>query len=203
MHAGLRRPPRSTATSSARPGAGLQDRRAQDQGAAREGQGGARRALRHAPLPQRAPRRRRAPAHRSSSRASTNGSPTRKPGRRRTDEEARRDRRVPRWRPRRVRAAGLLEGRDQGRRRSPHHLCSTGAGGNIGLSVGDDAVFLIDDQYAPLTPKDPRGDRGDHARSPVRFVVNTHWHGDHTGGNENLAQGGRASSSRTTTCASA
>jgi glyoxylase-like metal-dependent hydrolase (beta-lactamase superfamily II) len=66
----------------------------------------------------------------------------------------------------------------------------TGSGGNIGLSVGEDAAaFLIDDQYAPLTEKIKAaiaaiGDK------PVRFVLNTHWHFDHTGGNENLGQAG-------------
>ena len=60
-----------------------------------------------------------------------------------------------------------------------------GAGGNIGVSVGEDGVFLVDDQYAPLTPKIKAAVA---ALSPkaIRFVHNTHWHGDHTGGNENL-----------------
>jgi len=64
-----------------------------------------------------------------------------------------------------------------------------GAGGNLGLSVGDDAVFLVDDQFAPLTPKIEAA----IARitpKPVKFVLNTHWHGDHTGGNENLGKAG-------------
>ena len=64
-----------------------------------------------------------------------------------------------------------------------------GAGGNIGLSYGEDGNVLIDDQFAPLVPKiaaavktlDPQ---------PIRFVINTHWHGDHTGGNEALGQAG-------------
>ncbi len=64
-----------------------------------------------------------------------------------------------------------------------------GAGGNIGLSVGDDGAFLIDDQYAPLTDRirDAIAQVTDH---DVRFIINTHWHGDHTGGNENFAQQG-------------
>jgi len=65
----------------------------------------------------------------------------------------------------------------------------TGAGGNVGLAVGDDAVFLIDDQYAPVTEKVKAAIAAITAK-PVRFVLNTHWHGDHTGGNENLARGG-------------
>ena len=66
----------------------------------------------------------------------------------------------------------------------------TGAGGNIGLSVGDDAVFLVDDQFAPLTHED-RGRRSrELTHKPIRFVINTHWHFDHTGGNENLGKAG-------------
>jgi glyoxylase-like metal-dependent hydrolase (beta-lactamase superfamily II) len=65
----------------------------------------------------------------------------------------------------------------------------TGAGGNIGLSVGDDAVFLVDDQFAPLTPRIEAAIRKLTAE-PVRFVLNTHWHFDHTGGNENLGKAG-------------
>lgn len=65
----------------------------------------------------------------------------------------------------------------------------TGAGGNMGLSVGADGTFLIDDQYAPLTPK-IQAAVARITDTPVRFVVNTHWHGDHTGGNENLGEAG-------------
>lgn len=64
-----------------------------------------------------------------------------------------------------------------------------GAGGNIGLSYGEDGNVIVDDQYAPLSDRilaaiatvDP---------DPVRFVVNTHWHGDHTGGNEAMGKRG-------------
>ena len=64
-----------------------------------------------------------------------------------------------------------------------------GAGGNIGVSHGVDGNVLIDDQFAPLVPKivaavktlDP---------DPISFLINTHWHGDHTGGNEALGRGG-------------
>jgi cyclase len=65
----------------------------------------------------------------------------------------------------------------------------TGWGGNIGLSTGSDAAFLVDDQYAPLTPKVLAAVRGVTSQH-VRFVVNTHWHFDHTGGNENLGKAG-------------
>ena len=65
----------------------------------------------------------------------------------------------------------------------------TGAGGNLGLAVGDDAVFLIDDQYAPLTPK-IRAAISAITPKPVKFIVNTHWHEDHTGGNERFAEAG-------------
>ncbi len=54
----------------------------------------------------------------------------------------------------------------------------TGAGGNVGMCVGDDGILLIDSDYAA---------RG---KAPLRFVVNTHWHFDHVGGNEKLARAG-------------
>jgi len=56
-----------------------------------------------------------------------------------------------------------------------------GAGGNLGLSIGDDAVFLIDDQFAPLSDKITAAIAALTAK-PVRFILNTHWHYDHTGG---------------------
>ena len=58
-----------------------------------------------------------------------------------------------------------------------------GAGGNIGLSVGPDGAFVIDDQFAPLADKIAAAIAKVSAE-PVRFVLNTHWHGDHAGGNE-------------------
>jgi len=64
-----------------------------------------------------------------------------------------------------------------------------GAGGNIGLSIGDDAVFVIDDQFAPLSEKITAA-IAKLSPKPVKFILNTHWHGDHTGGNENFARGG-------------
>ncbi len=64
-----------------------------------------------------------------------------------------------------------------------------GRGGNIGLSYGADGNVLIDDQYAPLTERILAAVRSVDP-DPVRFVINTHWHGDHTGGNENLGRQG-------------
>ncbi len=64
-----------------------------------------------------------------------------------------------------------------------------GSGGNIGVSSGGDGVLVIDDQYAPLTEK-IRAAVSAISQAPIRFVVNTHWHGDHTGGNENLGGAG-------------
>lgn len=65
----------------------------------------------------------------------------------------------------------------------------TGSGGNIGLSVGKSGTYVIDDQYAPLTDRILAAIRA-ITPEPVRFVVNTHWHGDHTGGNENMGKTG-------------
>lgn len=65
----------------------------------------------------------------------------------------------------------------------------TGSGGNLGLSVGEDGAYLIDDQYAPLTGKILAAIK-ELTPEPVRFVVNTHYHGDHTGGNENMGEAG-------------
>ncbi len=64
-----------------------------------------------------------------------------------------------------------------------------GSGGNIGVSVGEDALFIIDDQFAPLTPKILAALKL-ISDKPVKFLLNTHWHGDHTGGNENLGKAG-------------
>jgi len=64
-----------------------------------------------------------------------------------------------------------------------------GEGGNIGVSAGEDGVFLIDDQFAPLTPKIVAAVKT-ISDKPIRFLMNTHWHGDHVGGNENLGKAG-------------
>lgn len=64
-----------------------------------------------------------------------------------------------------------------------------GEGGNLGVSIGEDGVFLIDDQYAPLTEKILAAIKK-LSDDEIHFVFNTHYHGDHTGGNENLGKMG-------------
>jgi cyclase len=64
-----------------------------------------------------------------------------------------------------------------------------GQGGNIGLSVGDDGAMIIDTQFAPLSKKIQAAVTA-AGGGDVEFVVNTHWHGDHTGGNPNFANAG-------------
>ncbi len=64
-----------------------------------------------------------------------------------------------------------------------------GSGGNMGLCIGEDGVFLIDDQFAPLTDKILAAIAVETDKT-VEFVFNTHYHGDHTGGNENLGAKG-------------
>jgi glyoxylase-like metal-dependent hydrolase (beta-lactamase superfamily II) len=64
-----------------------------------------------------------------------------------------------------------------------------GSGGNIGVCTGDDGVFLVDDQFAPLTEK-IKSAIGKISNKDVRFLINTHWHFDHVGGNENIGEAG-------------
>ena len=73
-----------------------------------------------------------------------------------------------------------------------HHVAGSvyyleGQGGNIGLSVGEDGVVMIDDQFAPLTDRIVAAIRTLND-GEIRFLINTHVHGDHTGGNENLGR---------------
>ncbi len=64
-----------------------------------------------------------------------------------------------------------------------------GQGGNIAVFVGEDGVFMIDDQFAPLTTKILAAIKT-VTDKPVKYLINTHWHGDHTGGNLNMAKEG-------------
>src|SRR5438552_2606170 len=64
-----------------------------------------------------------------------------------------------------------------------------GSGGNIGVSAGPNGVVIIDDQFAPLTPKIKAAVAAINS-GPIRFLLNRHWHWDHTGGNENMAKDG-------------
>jgi len=65
----------------------------------------------------------------------------------------------------------------------------TSQGGNIGLFIGNDGVFMIDDQYAPITDKILDAIKTITSK-PISYLINTHWHGDHTGRNENMQQTG-------------
>ena len=64
-----------------------------------------------------------------------------------------------------------------------------GAGGNIGVLTGNDGIILIDDQFAPLSAKIKKALRA-ISDKPVKFIINTHFHGDHTGGNKNFGEEG-------------
>jgi cyclase len=63
-----------------------------------------------------------------------------------------------------------------------------GAGGNIGASVGEDGIVVVDDEFAPLADKIRAALKG-ITDKPIRFIINTHWHFDHVGGNEALGRG--------------
>jgi glyoxylase-like metal-dependent hydrolase (beta-lactamase superfamily II) len=72
---------------------------------------------------------------------------------------------------------------------APSIYALEGDGGNIGVSVGEDGVLLIDDQFAPLTAKHVEALKT-ITDKPVRFLINTHYHFDHVGGNENWGKAG-------------
>jgi len=72
---------------------------------------------------------------------------------------------------------------------SDHTYMLEGAGGNIGVSVGEVGVFVIDDQFAPLSKKILTAIKA-LSDKPLKFLINTHYHGDHTGGNENMVKAG-------------
>ena len=66
-----------------------------------------------------------------------------------------------------------------------------GSGGNIGVSIGDDGALIVDDQFAPLTDKIVTA-IAELTDQPVEYVINTHFHYDHTDGNENFGRLGAA-----------
>ncbi len=70
-----------------------------------------------------------------------------------------------------------------------HLYMLQGSGGNIMISVGDDGVLMIDDQFAPLSEKIMAKIK-EISGKEVNYLINTHWHGDHTGGNENFGKAG-------------
>ncbi|MBN7816115.1 MBL fold metallo-hydrolase [Algoriphagus pacificus] len=72
---------------------------------------------------------------------------------------------------------------------APNIYVLFGSGGNIGLAVGENYAYMIDDQFGQLSEKILAAVRK-ITDKPLKYVVNTHWHGDHTGGNENMAKQG-------------
>jgi len=64
-----------------------------------------------------------------------------------------------------------------------------GVGGNIGVSSGPDGIVIIDDQYAVMSDNIRKALQA-LGPQPLKFIVNTHWHGDHTGGNEGFGKAG-------------
>lgn len=64
-----------------------------------------------------------------------------------------------------------------------------GAGGNIGVFIGPEGIVMIDDQFAPFAPK-IKAAINSLSSSEIKYLINTHWHGDHTGGNEAFAKMG-------------
>ncbi len=72
---------------------------------------------------------------------------------------------------------------------SDHIYMLEGSGGNIGVSVGEDGALMIDSQYAPLSDKIRRAIEA-LTDEPIKLLLNTHWHGDHSGGNQPFAEMG-------------
>jgi glyoxylase-like metal-dependent hydrolase (beta-lactamase superfamily II) len=72
---------------------------------------------------------------------------------------------------------------------SPTVTMIKGRGGNIAVSAGEDGVFIIDDQMQPLTDQLLAAIK-EVSDQPIRFVINTHYHGDHVGGNETIGKAG-------------
>lgn len=69
------------------------------------------------------------------------------------------------------------------------YVLAMGSAGNVGASVGADGAFIIDDQFAPMAPK-LKAAVAKLTDKPLRYVLNSHWHGDHTGGNAALGAAG-------------
>ena len=87
-------------------------------------------------------------------------------------------------------AEGFFRGRDQGHPKLTDRVYMLeGSGGNIGVSVGADGVLIVDDQFAPLADK-IRAAIGELGGGDPAFVLNTHYHGDHTGGNAHFGEKG-------------
>ena len=72
---------------------------------------------------------------------------------------------------------------------APNFYTLEGSGGTIGVLVGPDGILMVDDEFAPLSDKIVAAIRK-VSNAPIRFLVNTHVHGDHTGGNENFGKMG-------------
>lgn len=73
---------------------------------------------------------------------------------------------------------------------TPNFYVLNGQGGAIGVLTGPDGVLMVDSQFAPLTEKIAAAIKQVSNGAPIKFLINTHVHGDHTGGNENLAKMG-------------
>jgi len=73
---------------------------------------------------------------------------------------------------------------------APNFYVLEGAGGATGVLTGPDGVLMVDSQFAPLTNKLVAAIHQISSNAPIRFLINTHQHGDHTGGNENLGKMG-------------
>src|ERR1035438_10454738 len=73
---------------------------------------------------------------------------------------------------------------------APNFYVLNGQGGAIGVLTGPDGVLMVDSQFAPLTEKIVAAIKQVSNGAPIKFLINTHVHGDHTGGNENLGKMG-------------